>query len=210
MSMQTPLDSTEAEYAVALIAQRSLPALREPANALTHMAGAALSAVALVILVALGRASGNPLALVGLSIYGVSQLGVYCASSLYHGLRLSPVGMERLLRLDCAIIFIFIAGTYTPICLIALQHGWRWGLLGTIWVLALGGLVLKLSWMDAPALLSTGIYVALGWVALGAFPASGAGGAGRRASLVCRGWCGVHAGRRHLRARPPLALAGCL
>jgi hemolysin III len=148
-----------------------LTALREPANALTHLVGCLLAATALIALVWLGRASGNPLALLGLGIYGASQVGVYGASSLYHGLRLSPRGMERLLRLDCALVFIFIAGTYTPVCLIALQHGWRWGLLGAVWSLALSGLVFKLSWMAAPAWLSTGLYVALGWLALAALPA---------------------------------------
>ncbi len=171
--MQTPvsLDYPCPEHSTASTDHVPMTILREPANALTHMAGGLLAAGALVALVQFGRETDNHLALLGLVIYGVSQLGVYCASSLYHGLRLSPVGMDRLLRLDCALVFIFIAGTYTPICLIALQHGWRWGLLGTIWMLALGGFVLKLSWMDAPAVLATGLYVALGWVALGAFPA---------------------------------------
>jgi hemolysin III len=148
-----------------------LSRLREPANALTHLAGSLLSAGALVALVGIGWGTGNRLAFLGLGIYGVSQLGLYTASTLFHALRLSPAGSERLLRLDCALVFVFIAGTYTPVCLIALHHGWRWGLLGAVWGLALGGMILKLSWMHAPVLLSTGLYVALGWVALAALPA---------------------------------------
>ncbi|GAC1395221.1 MAG: hemolysin III family protein [Chloroflexota bacterium] len=145
--------------------------LREPANALTHLAGSLLAAVALVILVWSGIRSGDTLTLVALTVYGTSQLALYTASTLHHALRLSAAGMERLLKADCVLVFVFIAGTYTPVCLIALRDGWRWGMLGAVWVLALVGLVLKVAWMDAPTWLSTALYVALGWVALGALPA---------------------------------------
>jgi hemolysin III len=150
---------------------RTVRALREPANALTHLVGSLFSLVALVILVRLGLGTGNGRVLVSLSIYGLSQLALYTASTLYHGLRLTPVAMEWLLRLDCTLVFVFIAGTYTPVCLIALQHGWRWGLLGVVWGIALGGLVLKLLWLHSPIWLSTTLYVAMGWVALAALPA---------------------------------------
>jgi len=66
---------------------------------------------------------------------------------------------------------VLIAGSYTPFCLIALHGGWRWGLLAAVWLLALVGSVLKVRRMDAPVWLSTGSYVALGWVALLAAPA---------------------------------------
>jgi hemolysin III len=145
--------------------------LREPANALTHLAGSVLSFVALVVLVHMGLGTGSSRALLGLSIYGLSQLALYTASALYHGLRLAPVAMEWLLRLDCMLVFVFIAGTYTPVCLIALHQGWRWGLLGVVWGVALGGLVLKLVWLHAPIWLSTTLYIAMGWVALAAIPA---------------------------------------
>jgi hemolysin III len=79
--------------------------------------------------------------------------------------------MEWLLRLDCILVFVFIAGTYTPVCLIALQQGWRWGLLGVVWGVALGGLVLKLFWLHGPIWCSTLLYIAMGWIALAAIPA---------------------------------------
>jgi hemolysin III len=68
--------------------------------------------------------------------------------------------------LDHMTIFILIAGTYTPICLLALDGGWRAGLLALIWTLALCGVVLKVLWMDAPRWLSVGIYLAMGWLAV--------------------------------------------
>lgn len=68
-------------------------------------------------------------------------------------------------------IFVLIAGTYTPFCLLALEGTWRWGLLSLIWVLALCGVLLKLLWMDAPRWLSVVLYLGMGWVALIAAPA---------------------------------------
>ncbi len=92
--MQTPvsLDYPCPEHSTASTDHVPMTILREPANALTHMAGGhARSWRGSVALVQFGRETDNHLALLGLVIYGVSQLGVYCASSLYHGLRLSPV-----------------------------------------------------------------------------------------------------------------------
>lgn len=144
---------------------------REPDNGLTHLAGAVLSMAALVVLVALALRAGTPRHIVAFTIFGLSLVGLYTASALYHSLQLGPVGLDRLLRLDCTMVYVLIAGSYTPFCLVALQGGWRWGLLALVWGLALGGSALKLRTMDGPIWLSTSIYVAMGWVALLAAPA---------------------------------------
>ena len=145
--------------------------LREPANALIHLAGSVFSVIMLALLIRIGIGTGNGLALIGLSMYGLTQLALYVASTLHHALKIGEVGMERLLRLDCILVFVFIAGTYTPVCLIALQHGWRWGLLGAVWGMALCGLLMRIWWLHAPVWLTTVLYVAMGWVALAAIPA---------------------------------------
>jgi hemolysin III len=145
--------------------------LREPANALIHLAGSLLSLAGLVALIRTGIGTGDRLALAALSIYGCSQLALYTASTLHHALQISDAGMELLLRLDCMLVFVFIAGTYTPVCLIALHHGWRWGLLAGIWALAAAGMAVKMRWLEAPIWISTTLYVAMGWVALAALPA---------------------------------------
>lgn len=145
--------------------------LREPDNGLTHLVGACLAALALVVLVGLAVRSGSPRNVVAFAIFGLSLVGLYTASGLYHSLHLGPTGLDRLLRLDCIMVYVLIAGTYTPFCLVAFQGLWRWGLLALIWLLAIGGGLLKLRMMDAPIWLSTGIYVAMGWVALLAIPA---------------------------------------
>ena len=145
--------------------------LREPASGLTHFAGVLLSVAALAALVAIGVRSGSATVLIALTIFGLSQVALYTASTLHHSLSLSPRANARLLRFDCMMVVVLIAGTYTPVCLLALRGVWRWGLLGAIWGLTLIGLVMMARWMDAPRWASTAFYVALGWVGLLAAPA---------------------------------------
>jgi hemolysin III len=86
-------------------------------------------------------------------------------------LPLSAAGIALLRRIDHMMIFLLIAGTYTPFCLLALDGVWRVGLLGLIWSLALCGVLFKLLWMGAPRWLSVALYLGMGWVAVIAAPA---------------------------------------
>lgn len=144
--------------------------LREPVNGLTHLAGALLALVALGVLIGMAVAMGKVRHLIAFLIFGMSLVGLYTSSALYHLLPLSARGIARLRRLDHIMIFFLIAGTYTPFGLIALHGGWRWGILGTVWGLAIAGMVMKVAWMHAPAWLSTGLYFVQGWVAVAALP----------------------------------------
>lgn len=144
--------------------------MREPASGLTHAAGVLLSLAALVALVAIGLRADSATVLLALMVFGRSQVALYTASTLHHSLSLSPQANARLLRFDCTMVVVLIAGTYTPVCLLALRGIWRWGLLGAVWGLALIGLVMMTRWMDAPRWASTTFYVALGWVGLVATP----------------------------------------
>jgi hemolysin III len=151
--------------------QKRKKGLREPVNGLTHLAGGLLASIGLIVLLATAASEGRADQLVAFGIFGFSLIVVYAASALYHLLPLSPADVARLRRVDHMSIFVLIAGTYTPFCLLALDGGWRVGLLGLIWGLALGGIVLKLFWMDAPRWLSVVLYLGMGWVALVAAPA---------------------------------------
>jgi hemolysin III len=145
--------------------------LREPVNGLTHLAGGLLASVGLIVLLATAMSAGRVDQLVAFGIFGFSSIALYTASALYHLLPLSPAGVARLRRIDHMSIFVLIAGTYTPFCLLALDGGWRVGLLCLIWGLALCGILLKLIWMDAPRRLSVALYLGMGWVAVIAAPA---------------------------------------
>ena len=135
------------------------------------MVGALLASVGLIVLLTTALHAGRSDQIVAFGVFGFSLIALYTASALYHLLPLSPRGIARLRRLDHMMIFVLIAGTYTPFCFLALEGGWRVGLLGLIWGLALCGIVLKLLWMNAPRWLSVALYLGMGWIALVAAPA---------------------------------------
>ena len=145
--------------------------LREPVSGIMHLVGGVLGGIGLAVLLEAAWRTGRIDQLVAFAIFGLSLVVLYTASALYHLLPLSPAGVARLRRVDHMAIFIFIAGTYTPFCLLALDDGWRAGLLGLIWGLALCGVVLKLFWMEGPRWLSVGLYLGMGWVGVVAAPA---------------------------------------
>jgi hemolysin III len=151
--------------------RRTKKRLREPVNGLTHLAGGLLACVGLLVLLARATSAGRTDQIVAFGIFGLSLVALYSASTLYHLLPLSPAGVARLRRVDHMMIFVLIAGTYTPFCMLALEGAWRVGLLGVIWGLAVCGILLKLFWMEAPRWFSGAFYLGTGWVAVIAAPA---------------------------------------
>ena len=123
------------------------------------------------MLLATAASGGRVDQLVAFAIFSLSLIALYTASALYHLLPLSSAGVARLRRVDHMMIFVLIAGTYTPFCLLALDGAWRAGLLILIWGLALCGILLKLFWMGASRWLSVALYLGMGWVAVIAAPA---------------------------------------
>lgn len=140
--------------------------LREPVNAISHMVGAGASALGLTLLVAYAYMEAGVWHMVSFSVYGTSLLLMYGASSLYHALNLSEKGLRVLKKIDHVMIYLLIAGTYTPICLIPLRGPWGWGLFGTIWGFAALGIALKLFFIQMPRWVSTAIYLVMGWLCL--------------------------------------------
>ncbi len=138
--------------------------LREPVNGLTHLGAAVLSVGGLGLLVHRATHPLRPWHLAGFVVFGAGLIGLYAASAVYHCLPLSEAGLSRLRKVDHSMVFVLIAATYTPICLVPLRGPWGWGLLATVWGLALGGIGFKLLWMQAPRWLSTAIYLGMGWV----------------------------------------------
>src|SRR6266566_421807 len=140
--------------------------LREPVNGLTHLAGAALSAVGLAVLLVIAVENRSARQVVAFSIFGASLVSMYCASAFYHSLKLSERGVAHLRRIDHMMIYILIAGTYTPICLLMLRGRLGVGLLIAVWSLAALGVLQTVAWMDAPQWLSTALYIGMGWIAV--------------------------------------------
>ena len=147
--------------------------LREPVSGLTHLFGALMSVIALSILVTNSVFSNNVLGIVAFSIFGASLILLYSASSIYHLSWVSTKAIKVLRRIDHSMIYILIAGSYTPICLIALKGPWGWSIFRTIWGLAVVGILVKNFWFNAPRWLSTLFYTLMGWLLIIAiFPLS--------------------------------------
>lgn len=143
--------------------------LRDPISGLTHFFGLLISIAGLVILVYLAAKRATPWHIVSFSIFGASLILLYGASSLYHLLPLSEKGIRILRKIDHMMIFVLIAGTYTPVCLVPLRGPWGWSLFGSVWGIALIGMILKIVWLDAPRWFSTCVYVLMGWLVVIAF-----------------------------------------
>jgi len=140
--------------------------LREPVNALTHLLGAVLSVIGLVTLIAAATEHGSTLEIVAVSIFGASLVMMYGVSALYHASTLSERGLGHFQRVDHVMIYVLIAGSYTPICLLVLRGRLGMALLITVWTLAALGLFQKIVWMHAPRWLSTALYLGMGWIAV--------------------------------------------
>ncbi|MEG0353472.1 MAG: hemolysin III family protein [Cellulosilyticaceae bacterium] len=142
--------------------------VREPINAFTHLIGAGLSLIGTILLLILGG-KGTPLttaATISIIIFGLSLIALYTASGIYHLVNATDAVILKLKKLDHSMIFILIAGSYTPFCLLSLSGAWRWGIIGTVWGLAIIGITLKMFWINMPRWLSTGFYIGMGWIAL--------------------------------------------
>ncbi|HEY0966466.1 MAG TPA: hemolysin III family protein [Opitutaceae bacterium] len=137
----------------------------EWANCVTHAVGILLSVVGLAVLVTQSALRGDVWDVVAASVFGTSLVLLYTASTLYHTFRKAET--KRLLRkFDHAAIFLLIAGTYTPFLLVSLRGPWGWSLFGVIWGLAVVGVTLKFWFAGRFTLLSTLIYLAMGWLVI--------------------------------------------
>jgi hemolysin III len=134
----------------------------------SHALGALLAIVGLVALLARG---GGPLETVSMCIYGISLVIVFSMSAMHHAIHpKSSAGVRTFKLMDHIAIFVFIAGTYTPMSLVGLGGAWGWSLFGIIWGLAAAGILVKVLWRTAPRWVSTIIYIAMGWTAVAFFP----------------------------------------
>ena len=143
----------------------------EPMSSLTHFVGALLSIVGLVVLVVFAARHSSPWHIVGFSIFGASLILLYSSSSLYHFFPKTSRAKDVLRRIDHAMIYALIAGTYTPICLTLPQRGWGWSLLAIIWVVAVIGIILKATGASMGNRFVTIIlYIGMGWLGAIALP----------------------------------------
>ena len=142
--------------------------IREPGSALTHFIAMLMTAGAGIPLLIKAFSLGS-LYVVSMLIFITSMILLYGASATYHAIDVSDHVIRRLRKLDHAMIYVLIAGSYTPVCLLILPGREGYLLLAGVWIFALLGILLKLCWINCPKWLSSTIYIVMGWLCLFAF-----------------------------------------
>jgi hemolysin III len=146
---------------------------RDPISGLTHFIGIILSVIGTIVLLTRNDEPFTAYHAASFFIFGFSMTLLYTISTLYHWLPLSEKNLIIVRKIDHIMIFVFIAASYTPVCLITLRESWGWEIFGIVWGLTLAGFFLKLFWINAPRFFYTSIYLIMGWIIVAAiFPLS--------------------------------------
>lgn len=142
--------------------------VREPVNAFTHLLGALLSLIGTLFILNFSHVAHSltTTATVCVLIFGISLISLYTTSGIYHLVKAKDAVILRLKKLDHSMIFVLIAGSYTPFAMLSLTGAWRWFIIITVWSLAIIGITCKMLWINMPRWLSTFFYIGMGWIAL--------------------------------------------
>lgn len=140
--------------------------IREPINGFTHLAGAIFSFFALLAMVIKSAQSQSMIGILSVILFGISLILLYAASATYHMVIAKDHILAFLRKIDHSMIFVLIAGTYAPFCLITLNGTIGWILFSVINVIAVLGVVFKMVWFHSPRWLSTALYIAMGWMVI--------------------------------------------
>ncbi|MBQ9926495.1 MAG: hemolysin III family protein [Lachnospiraceae bacterium] len=143
--------------------------IREPGSAITHYIAMMMAVVAATPLLIKAALSAEAVALPAMAIFMLSMVLLYGASAAYHSVNLSGKALKRFRKLDHMMIFVLIAGSYTPVCLIILDGSLGYTLFAVVWGIALFGMILKAFWVTCPKWFSSLLYISMGWVCLGVF-----------------------------------------
>lgn len=143
---------------------------RDKFSCLSHLAGALLALAGIPLLLTRGYPPMREFSRFSFCVFTIAMFLLYLSSALYHARNWNEKTLLFLRRIDHIMIFVFIAATYTPLCMVSLRGPWGWTLLSCQWLLALAGLIFKLLWMKAPRRLYTTIYLLMGWTVLAALP----------------------------------------
>mgnify|MGYP002510252520 FL=1 len=138
--------------------------IREPGSAITHFIGMMLAVFAAVPLLVKAGVTSDGRSFAAMAIFISSMILLYGASAMYHSVNLAGKSLRIFQKLDHMMIFVLIAGSYTPVCLVVLGGAVGYKLLALVWGIALIGMVVKACWITCPKWFSSIIYIAMGWV----------------------------------------------
>jgi len=143
--------------------------IREPGSAITHFIGMMMAIFAATPLMVKVAMTSDHTAFIAMAFFIGSMVCLYGASAIYHSLNVKDRILKVFRKLDHMMIFVLIAGSYTPVCLIVLGGSLGYTLLAVVWGIAIAGMVIKACWITCPKWFSSIIYIAMGWVCLGVF-----------------------------------------
>jgi len=135
-------------------------------NTVSHLVAACLSLLGSALLLAQAGAEGDPWKVVGLSVYCASLLTLFVSSTMHHGLDRGHQVNSVLRTLDYTSVFFLIGGTVTPLVLVLFRTTFGWAVLGTVWVVAVLGIVLRSVWRLLPKYVTSTLYIVLGWMSV--------------------------------------------
>ena len=141
--------------------------LKDPGSAITHFIGMLMAIFAGIPLLIKAAHEPSPIYLISLTIYLVSMILLYAASTIYHSLDISEKVNKRLKKFDHMMISVLIAGSYTPICLLVLKGTTGIILLSIVWGIAIFGILIKAFWINCPKWFSSVLYIGMGWLLAG-------------------------------------------
>jgi len=144
--------------------------LRHPVSGLTHLLGAIVAAYFVFEMVTAASAHRTIWHVVSFAVFGISMTLLFTSSALYHLLHLSEEGTAKLRRLDHSMIYLFIAGTYTPVCLVVLRESKGLMMFCLVWLVAMLGILAKIIWFESSRWLRIGLYVAMSFLSLFILP----------------------------------------
>lgn len=146
----------------------SITKLKDPGSAITHGIALILSVIGSGPLL-MRAARMDTLHVVAMAVFIITMILLYAASTIYHSVNSTDEVNATLRRIDHMMIFVMIAGGYTPICLIALHNAIGYGLCAAVWACAIVGILLKSFWMNCPKWVSSALYIGMGWLCVLAF-----------------------------------------
>ncbi len=133
-------------------------------NTATHMVGGFFALFGTALLIVSAAAEGKVWHMVSFGVYGLSLIALFVASSLHHGVNLSKRLNDVFRLFDYIAIYLLIAGTYTPLCLVVQRNKWGWTLFGVVWALTAIGITIKSIYPELPRWVSNTFYIGIGWV----------------------------------------------
>ena len=146
--------------------KRGITRVKDPGSALTHFIAMILAIIAAMPLLSKAGHDSGHMHISALAVFILSMIGLYAASTIYHTLDISPKINKLLRKIDHMMIFILIAGTYTPVCMIVLGDKTGWTMLTLVWGIAIVGILINALWITCPKWFSSLIYIAMGWVCI--------------------------------------------